>query len=154
MAGQNDPEDWSTSPEAYFLTSEERAEWKALDSGRERDRFKERYWLKRDPTAGTEKNEFRDTVLARIQTADKRFPLGKIAGARTNRGKVFVVFGTPARVNDTKANPLERPRPGPPETPRRSEASSKATRPRPSGSTIASGPRSFSSSSATARRSK
>ncbi|MFN2385251.1 MAG: hypothetical protein ABR576_03025, partial [Thermoanaerobaculia bacterium] len=48
-AGQSDPEDWSSSPEAYFLTNEERAEWKTLDSGLERDRFKERYWLKRDP---------------------------------------------------------------------------------------------------------
>lgn len=117
MAAQNDPEDWASSPEAYFLTSEERAEWKTLDSGLERDRFKERYWLKRDPTPGTEKNEFRDTVLGRIQTADKRFPLGKMPGARTNRGMAFVLFGTPARVNDTKANPLERPRPPAPGSP-------------------------------------
>jgi len=118
LAGQSDPEDWSTSPEAYFLTSEERAEWKTLDSGIERDRFKERYWLKRDPTLGTEKNEFRETILTRIKNADARFPIGKTSGARTKRGMVFVVFGTPARVNETRAGPLEAPRPptagGPP----------------------------------------
>lgn len=117
MAGQNDPEDWASSPEAYFLTSEERVEWKTLDSGRERDRFKERYWLKRDPTAGTEKNEFRDTVLGRIKTADSRFPIEKTPGSRTKRGMVFVLFGTPARVNETRASPLERPRPPTPGNP-------------------------------------
>jgi GWxTD domain-containing protein len=112
-----DPEDWSTSPEAYFLTSEERTEWKTLDSGLERDRFKERYWLKRDPTPGTEKNEFRDVILGRIKNADARFPIGKVPGSRTKRGMVFVVFGTPARVNDTKAAPLEAPRPPSPGNP-------------------------------------
>jgi GWxTD domain-containing protein len=117
VSGQADPEDWSTSPEAYFLTGEERAEWKTLDSGLERDRFKERYWLKRDPTPGTEKNEFREVILGRIRNADARFPIGKTPGSRTKRGMAFVVFGTPARVNDTRAAPLEAPRPPSPGNP-------------------------------------
>jgi hypothetical protein len=33
--------------------------------------------LKRDPTPGTEKNEFRELVLGRIKTADSRFPIEK-----------------------------------------------------------------------------
>jgi len=94
------PEDWSTSPEAYFLTAEERAEWKALDSRDSRDRFIERYWLKRDPTSGTDKNEFRETVLARIKTADQRFGIEKTPGSRTARGLVFIVLGSPSRVQD------------------------------------------------------
>jgi len=104
-------EDWADSPEAYFLTREERAEWKQLDSGLARDRFRESYWLKRDPTPGSEKNEFYNTVLARIKTADARFPIEKTPGSRTKRGFVFVVFGTPARVNETRTPPLEPPRP-------------------------------------------
>jgi len=106
-----DPEDWANSPEAYFLTQEERAEWKSLDSGASRDRFKERYWLKRDPTPSTEKNEFRETVLARIKTADARFPIAKTPGSRTKRGMVFIVFGTPARVQELTPRGLEAPRP-------------------------------------------
>ncbi len=105
-------EDWADSPEAYFLTSEERAEWKALDSRESRASFQERYWLKRDPSPGTEKNEFRDVVLGRIRVADQRFPIEKTPGSRTARGYVFIVFGSPARVRDSHAPPPAAPRRG------------------------------------------
>ena len=104
----SNPEDWSTSPEAYFLTAEEKAEWKSLDSRDSRERFVDRYWLKRDPHLGTGKNEFRETVLARIKTADQRFKIEKTPGSRTARGLVFIVLGSPARVQDQYA-----PRPAP-----------------------------------------
>jgi len=98
-------EDWADSPEAYFLTSEEIAEWKAIGNRGGREIFRERYWLKRDPTPGTEKNEFQDLVLARIKTADERFRIEKTPGSRTSRGFVFIVFGTPARTLDEHAPP-------------------------------------------------
>lgn len=98
-----DDEDWAASPEAYFLTAEERAEWKSLASRDSRHRFQERYWLKRDPSPGSEKNEFRELVRARIKTADDRFRIQKTPGSRTARGQVFIVLGTPARVNDEAA---------------------------------------------------
>jgi GWxTD domain-containing protein len=105
-------EDWSKSPEAYFLTSEERAEWKTVDSRDLRQKFIERYWLKRDPTPGTEKNEFRELVLSRIKTADARFKIEKTPGSRTARGQVFIVLGTPARFRDelSPKPPPDRPR--------------------------------------------
>jgi GWxTD domain-containing protein len=106
-------EDWASSPEAYFLTKEERAEWKTVDSRDLRQKFIERYWLKRDPTPGTGKNEFRELVLARIRTADARFKIEKTAGSRTARGQVFIVLGSPARFQDDLApKPL-------PDSPRR-----------------------------------
>jgi GWxTD domain-containing protein len=96
-------EDWADSPEAYFLTAAERAEWKTLDSREARHAFQERYWLKRDPSAGSERNEFRELVLARIATADKRWPIEGTPGSRTNRGFLFIVFGGPARIRDEHA---------------------------------------------------
>ncbi len=104
-------EDWASSPEAYFLTREERDEWRTLDSRDSRHDFVERYWLKRDPTPGTAKNEFRDTIVARIKTADARFAIGKTSGSRTARGLVFILLGTPARVQDENA-PKPPPDPG------------------------------------------
>src|ERR1700730_5595416 len=83
-----DDEDWASSPEAYFLTREERTEWEKLDSRTTREDFKNRYWLKRDPTPGTERNEFREVVLGRIRTADSRFKIQKVKGSRTARGLV------------------------------------------------------------------
>ena len=96
-------EDWASSPEAYFLTAEERAEWKALDSNISRDLFKERYWLKRDPSPGSDKNEFKDLVLGRIKIADSRFKIQNVPGSQTARGMVFIVLGSPARVTDENA---------------------------------------------------
>ncbi|MGH9367985.1 MAG: GWxTD domain-containing protein [Thermoanaerobaculia bacterium] len=106
----SDSEDWADSSEAYFLTEEERAEWKALDSRDSRGAFRERYWLKRDPTPGTEPNEFREMVLGRIRTADQRFGIEDRIGSRTARGFVFIVFGSPARVRDRHATPPSNPR--------------------------------------------
>jgi GWxTD domain-containing protein len=100
-----DPEDWAASPEAYFLTSDERAEWRTLDSRDSRHDFIERYWLKRDPSPGTERNQFREMVLARIKTADARFGIEHTPGSRTARGLVFIVLGSPARVQDQNAPP-------------------------------------------------
>ena len=105
-----DDEDWSNSPEAYFLTSGERQEWNGLRSRESRHGFIERYWLKRDPSPGRAGNEFQDLVRARIRTADARYPVGKKAGSRSSQGFVFIVFGTPARVQQSHQAPLERPR--------------------------------------------
>jgi GWxTD domain-containing protein len=103
-------EDWSKSPEAYFLTSEEKQEWTRLDSLDARRGFIQRYWLKRDPTAGTSRNEFREAILGRIQKADQRYPLRGTAGSRTAQGFVFVVFGSPARVQQRHVSLPPEPR--------------------------------------------
>ena len=103
-------EDWASSPEAYFLTKEERAEWKTVDSRDLRQKFIERYWLKRDPTPGTPANEFQNLVRGRIKTADAKYAIGKKTGSRASQGYVFIVFGTPARVQQSHQAPLERPK--------------------------------------------
>ncbi|PYR95372.1 MAG: hypothetical protein DMF84_01265 [Acidobacteria bacterium] len=100
-------QDWSTSPEAYFLTSDEQKEWKTLQSEGARERFRESYWRRRDPTPMTERNEFREIVLARIRTADGRFAIGKNPGSLTARGRVLVVLGAPSAERQT-IGPLNR----------------------------------------------
>jgi len=109
------PESWIDSPEAYFATSDERREWAALPDRPQRDAFKTRYWLRRDPSPGTARNEFQETVLGRIKTADSRFGIGKTPGSATQRGKVFVVLGSPARAKELYApRPDAPPPPGAP----------------------------------------
>jgi len=94
-------QDWSASPEAYFLTREERQEWRKLQSDQDRERFKTSYWRRRDPTPETERNEFHELVLARTRTADARFSVGKTAGSSTSRRQVFIVLGPPAGERQT-----------------------------------------------------
>jgi GWxTD domain-containing protein len=100
-----DEEDWASSPEASFLTAAERVEWKILDSRDSRQKFIERYWLKRDPSPGSERNEFHEMVLARIKTADQRFGIASTPGSRTARGLVSIVLGNPARTQNRLTAP-------------------------------------------------
>lgn len=103
-------ESWIDSPEAYFITQDEWREWSEIENPQEREAFRQRYWLKRDPTPGTAANEFQDAVLSRIEYADKTFPIEDTAGSRTARGYVFIVFGTPARASQRYAGGPSRQR--------------------------------------------
>jgi GWxTD domain-containing protein len=98
--------DWATSPEAYFLTPEERREWKALKSIDLQEQFKAAYWRRRNPAPDSDQNEFRRLVEQRIRVADERYTLGKTAGSRTARGLVFIVLGNPS-VEKQTAGPLK-----------------------------------------------
>lgn len=98
FAQKNDA-DWINSAEAYFATAKERAEWFRVNDQAQREVFKQRYWLMRDPTPGTEKNEFRDAILDRIRKADQKFSIDRgLVGSLTSQGMLYVVFGPPARV--------------------------------------------------------
>ena len=88
--------DWATSPEAYFLTPEERREWKGLSSSDLKEQFKVTYWRRRNPAPESDQNEFRRLVEQRIRVADERYTLGKTAGSRTARGLVFIILGAPS----------------------------------------------------------
>lgn len=103
-----DSESWIDSPEAYFVTDPERNEWSDIATREEREAFQKRYWLMRDPTPGTEANEFRNSIRGRIEFADKTFGIGETPGSRTARGYVFIVFGSPARASqDYGAGPMQ-----------------------------------------------
>lgn len=90
------PQDWSSSPEAYFLTADERRAWKQLSSDSAREEFQRLYWSRRDPNPLTERNEFKEMVLARIRSADAQLTVAKTPGSRTARGLVLIVFGRPS----------------------------------------------------------
>jgi GWxTD domain-containing protein len=90
--------DWDKTPEAYFLTPDERAEWKKVATDEEAEKFIAVYWAKRDPSPGTPQNEFRDDVGRRIAAADQQFKMPRYKrGADSVRGRLLVVLGTPSR---------------------------------------------------------
>jgi GWxTD domain-containing protein len=93
--------DWSKSPEAYFLTSEERQAWNGLRSDDARQQFRVTWWKRRDPTPGTDRNEFQELVLGRIRRADAEFTIGKTPGSRSAQGLVYIVLGPPSARQQT-----------------------------------------------------
>jgi GWxTD domain-containing protein len=87
---------WDRSPEAYFLTSAERAEWKKVKTDQEAQNFILDYKSKRGP-------EWQKTLNERIAAADKYFSAGEVKGSETLRGKIVIVFGPPSAVDRADA---------------------------------------------------
>lgn len=97
--------DWSASPEAVFMTSDETRTWKMLRTDDERERFKTEYWQRRDASPQTDANEFQALIQSRIDVADREFAIGDRRGSSTQRGRVFVLLG-PAAGGRIIAGPL------------------------------------------------
>jgi GWxTD domain-containing protein len=81
---------WGDSPEAYFMTAEERKAWKGVLSKEQAEIFITDYWAKRGEA-------FHNEVRARIQAADQHFGLNEKAGSMTEKGRVFMILGAPDR---------------------------------------------------------
>ena len=63
---------WLTQDVAYIITEEERAKFLSLTTDDERERFAEQFWMRRDPTPGTEANEFKEEYYRRIAYANEQ----------------------------------------------------------------------------------
>jgi GWxTD domain-containing protein len=85
---------WDKSPEAYFLTAEERTQWKNIRADADAEKFIADYFARRGP-------DFPAILKERIAAADKFFSSGKIKGSETLRGKVVILFGPPTSVDQT-----------------------------------------------------
>jgi GWxTD domain-containing protein len=93
---------WPNSPQGYFMTASERADWKAsVKTDADAEQFIKNFLAKRD--AG-----FADDVAKRAEMADKHLTVGGRAGSLTTRGKIVILLGPPTSFNigqrDIKGN--------------------------------------------------
>ena len=87
-------------PLVYLMTAEEQGSYPSLTLEGKR-RWLRLFWEKRDPTAGTPRNEAQEDFYARIAEANRRFREGgsaQIPGWRTDRGRIFIRYGPPDEV--------------------------------------------------------
>ncbi len=100
--GADDILKWNKTPEAYFMTTAEKAEWKKIASPADAQKFVDDYRRKRG-------EQFLKDVRTRIDIADKQFKLDKTAGSLTQKGRVFMLLGPPsaARTNRDVAETRE-----------------------------------------------
>ena len=90
--------DWDKSPEAYFLTAAERAEWKNVSTDEEADKFIALYYARRGGDA------FKQEISRRIAAADQQFKMQRYKrGADSVRGHLLIVLGAPSRVSQSRA---------------------------------------------------
>ena len=92
--GADDMMKWNKTPEAYYMTSEEKAAWKRVASPEQAQKFVDEFRQKRG-------EQFLKDVRTRIDIADKQFKLDKTIGSLTQKGRVFMLLGPP---NQARSN--------------------------------------------------
>jgi GWxTD domain-containing protein len=86
--------DWENSPQAYFLTRAERAQWDGVRTEAAAQQFVDQYMASRGPG-------FSEDLAKRIANADKYLTIGKTPGSQTLRGKIVVLLGPPSMFRTT-----------------------------------------------------
>ena len=89
--------DWGKGPAQYFMTPEEKAAWKTLQTDAEAEAFIELFWARRDPTPATPRNEFHEDFDARVKVVDDQLSHGRLKGSMIDPGRILIVFGAPSK---------------------------------------------------------
>ena len=85
----------------YILTDQKYDE---IKSGSKNNIFNNivKYWRESDPTSGTNFNEAMNAYFQRVDFASMNYnTFSEKDGARTDRGKVYILYGTPTKVTQT-----------------------------------------------------
>lgn len=85
---------WLDEEVYWIITPDERTAFNKLNTDEEREAFIENFWLKRDPTPGTERNEYEEEYYRRIAYANENFA-SVAPGWKTDRGMVYIKYGPP-----------------------------------------------------------
>lgn len=98
---------WLNDEVNLIISDYEKNAFLSLKSNEARDNFIAAFWLNRDPTPGTEKNEFKDEHYTRLAYANKMYGRTSArAGSKTDRGKIYVLMGKPSFIR-RDPNPFE-----------------------------------------------
>jgi GWxTD domain-containing protein len=102
---------WLDQDVVYIIASDEKAAFKRLTTDVERYKFIEQFWLRRDPSPNTSKNETRDEHYRRIAYANGRYSAAQ-PGWRTDRGRIYITLGPPDQIEahpsgDGRSGPFE-----------------------------------------------
>ena len=87
--------EWIKGPVRYIARFEDEATYKQFKTDEERIDFIYEFWLKRDPTPWTLKNEFREQFWDRVATVNALYAATTKPGWMTDRGKIHILFGPP-----------------------------------------------------------
>ncbi len=127
---------WKQGPARYLLTKEESNELKKLKTNEERGAFIAAFWSRRDPTPGTERNEFKERYATRLAVVAERFGPPSGRGWEEDRGMVVLLLGVPNEIRVTgsstadASSPTDAGAPAAGDTPGLDTAGGLAPRPR------------------------
>jgi GWxTD domain-containing protein len=78
---------------SYIATDEEKEIVDSLESDTDLNDFLVKFWQRRDPTPGTDTNEFKNEHVRRFKFANTR-----LGGWQTDRGRVYILQGPPEEI--------------------------------------------------------
>ena len=84
--------EWPSSPQGYFMTSAERAQWATLTNDQDAEKFIQQFLAARG-------GGFAAEVAKRTEMADKYLTIGKTPGSKTLRGRTIILLGPPASMD-------------------------------------------------------
>lgn len=88
-------EEWRKGPAQWLMTSDEQRAWRNVKTDQQAVDFIDLFWARRDPTPGTPENEYRSEYEGRVIFSDKAYAEKGRRGSLTDRGRVYIVLGTP-----------------------------------------------------------
>ncbi len=91
----------------YIATSNEIDQYEKLTTLNGKREFLFNFWKKRDPDKSTSRNEFKEEYLKRIEFVEKRFGTLNRQGYKTDRGRVYLMYGQYDQI-DRYPNPTNR----------------------------------------------
>ena len=83
---------WADSPQGWFMTKAERAQWATLATEAEAAKFIADFLAKRDP-------KFAEEIATRVKKADQYFTIGDTSGSDALRGKIVILLGPPSSMD-------------------------------------------------------
>jgi GWxTD domain-containing protein len=89
---------WLQGPIARIASEDEIDRYLRLQNDDEARRFIEEFWARRDPDPSRDANPTLALYEKRAQEADKKFTEAAVAGRRTDRGAIYVLYGEPESV--------------------------------------------------------
>jgi len=90
---------WLAEEVVYIITPRERDVFLTLQTDRERDIFIEAFWKNRNPSPGTEPNEFKEEHYRRLEYANRVYGRSTpLPGWKTDRGRIHIILGPPKNI--------------------------------------------------------
>lgn len=93
----------------YIATADEQAKWIKLTSIDAKRNFLFNFWSMRDPDPTTPQNELKIEYFKRVDYVNKKYPSKFKRGYKTDRGRVFILYGEPTEIERFPNEPEYRP---------------------------------------------
>ncbi len=90
---------WLERDVRWIITPEEREAYLRLQDDPEREKFIEQFWERRNSSLGSTGNKFKDENYRRIAYANLRFSSAGEEGWRSDRGRIYIVYGPPDSID-------------------------------------------------------